>query len=114
MKNLRWTPVYFALFSLFLGCGGPVRIKKKLILSLDEFQSGVSPTLKLPGGKKIKIRIKELKLHPLYDNAKVVTRTGDYTIKYNSKGNWAVRPNILITRLAQDFLSKKIPGIISV
>jgi ABC-type uncharacterized transport system auxiliary subunit len=85
--------------AMFLNCGGKRSRKEHMLLHFEPRISATASTQQPDKGYPFKIKIKKLKLSPLYDNAKLIVRTSDHSIKYARKGVWAIRPNITATDL---------------
>ncbi|OGJ84241.1 MAG: hypothetical protein A2268_10830 [Candidatus Raymondbacteria bacterium RifOxyA12_full_50_37] len=80
------------------GCSGKIS-RKSLLIYFEPAVPAASMAGQPENGYPFKLQVKRLKLTPLYDNAKVITRTSDYTVDFANNASWAIRPDVSATDL---------------
>ncbi|MFH1759549.1 MAG: ABC-type transport auxiliary lipoprotein family protein [bacterium] len=93
------------LAALLPGCfGGPKIGKLHILLYYEPAAMEEAGKTSLNKEFPFNLEIKKLKLQSLYDNAKVIIRNSDHSVKFASKGAWAIRPNISATDILLETL----------
>jgi ABC-type uncharacterized transport system auxiliary subunit len=96
---LKLLIVAVLILAIITGCFGPKVGIEHVLLYMDPEVLQADSASQISGDYPFKVEIKKLKLAPLYDNANVITRRTDHSIKFSRKGKWAIRPNIAATDL---------------
>jgi ABC-type uncharacterized transport system auxiliary subunit len=95
--------ILVALLVVITGCGGNRIRKEFLALSAD------TPVLtKQSEAYRFRIQVKDIEPGRLADNPNVVVRKSDYSVAFERRAEWAVRPATVLTDMLETELSSTV------
>jgi ABC-type uncharacterized transport system auxiliary subunit len=92
----------------FLSCGGSRAVNEQLILYFNPESLNPEQVKQPAVGYPFKVQVKDLEINRLYDNASMVVRSSDNTVRFSKKGIWAVRPNVSASDLLEEVLKNSL------
>jgi hypothetical protein len=84
------------------------RRSENILLYFEPFKVPEKRLAQPAQGFPFRVQVKKLRLGTLYDNAKVIMRQSDYSVKFSRKGSWAIRPNQSASDLMFDVLRENL------
>ncbi|OGS34320.1 MAG: hypothetical protein A2293_13610 [Elusimicrobia bacterium RIFOXYB2_FULL_49_7] len=97
--------VLLTLLALLLSaCGSSKSLHENIFLYFTPNSLQTDKSLIKTATFPLKVQVRKLKISPLYDNQNIVLRSGDYSVSFIRRAEWAVRPHQAASDMLIDYL----------